>query len=77
MRHYIRVFSDGPLNFEPWSSDEGNTRAGTPSPNFPTPSTRRRMKPDRFNVHPSSTRQVFSGTRARTRDTPATSDLNH
>ncbi|GFV51422.1 hypothetical protein TNCV_3465481 [Trichonephila clavipes] len=27
---YRRVFGDGPRNFEPWSSDEDDTRAGTP-----------------------------------------------
>ncbi|GFY35220.1 hypothetical protein TNCV_5045941 [Trichonephila clavipes] len=33
---YTRAFGDGPRNFEPWSSDEDDTRAGTPSPNYHT-----------------------------------------
>ncbi|GFT32154.1 hypothetical protein TNCV_428021 [Trichonephila clavipes] len=33
---YTRAFGDGPRNFEPWSSDVNDTRAGTPSPNYPT-----------------------------------------
>ncbi|GFY18759.1 methyltransf_25 domain-containing protein [Trichonephila clavipes] len=27
---YTRAFGDGPRNFEPWSSDVDDTRAGTP-----------------------------------------------
>ncbi|GFS70438.1 hypothetical protein TNCV_4182641 [Trichonephila clavipes] len=30
------LFSDRPRNSEPWSSDMDDTRAGTPSPNYPT-----------------------------------------
>ncbi|GFT46180.1 SWIM-type domain-containing protein, partial [Trichonephila clavipes] len=29
---YTRAFGDGPRNFEPWSSDVDDTRAGTPFP---------------------------------------------
>ncbi|GFW67438.1 hypothetical protein TNCV_3391091 [Trichonephila clavipes] len=29
---YTRAFGDGPRNFEPWSSDVDDTRAGTTSP---------------------------------------------
>ncbi|GFU77408.1 ATP-binding cassette sub-family A member 1 [Trichonephila clavipes] len=36
---YMRAFGDGPCNFEPWSSDEDHTRAGTPSPNYHTTPT--------------------------------------
>ncbi|GFV01076.1 hypothetical protein TNCV_1009971 [Trichonephila clavipes] len=32
-----KVFGDGPPNFEPWSSDEDDTGAGTSFPNNPTP----------------------------------------
>ncbi|GFX39610.1 hypothetical protein TNCV_2103541 [Trichonephila clavipes] len=32
----VRAFGDGPRNFEPWSSDEDDTRVGTPSPNYHT-----------------------------------------
>ncbi|GFW34208.1 hypothetical protein TNCV_384241 [Trichonephila clavipes] len=33
---YSRAFGDGPRNFEPWSSDEEDTWADTPSPKYPT-----------------------------------------
>ncbi|GFW22555.1 putative DD41D transposase [Trichonephila clavipes] len=36
---YTRAFGDGPRNFEPWSSDVDDTRAGTPSPNYHTTPT--------------------------------------
>ncbi|GFV50079.1 hypothetical protein TNCV_2354641 [Trichonephila clavipes] len=37
------VFDDGSRNFKPWSSNEDDTLAGTPSPNYlPTP-TRGRL----------------------------------
>ncbi|GFW80913.1 hypothetical protein TNCV_3779932 [Trichonephila clavipes] len=32
-KSYTRAFGDRPRNFEPWSSDVDDTRAGTPSPN--------------------------------------------
>ncbi|GFX10085.1 hypothetical protein TNCV_4539561 [Trichonephila clavipes] len=38
-KHYTRAFGDGPRNFEPWSSDVDDTRAGTPSPNYHTTPT--------------------------------------
>ncbi|GFX24879.1 hypothetical protein TNCV_3451511 [Trichonephila clavipes] len=31
---YSRVFGDGPRNFEPWTSQEDDTRDGIPSPNY-------------------------------------------
>ncbi|GFU65442.1 hypothetical protein TNCV_633651 [Trichonephila clavipes] len=36
---YTTAFGDGPRNFEPWSSDLHDTRAGTPSPNCHTTPT--------------------------------------
>ncbi|GFU12993.1 RNase H domain-containing protein [Trichonephila clavipes] len=33
---YTKAFGDGPRNFEPWSSDEDETCAGTPSPRYHT-----------------------------------------
>ncbi|GFV86672.1 hypothetical protein TNCV_4185251 [Trichonephila clavipes] len=33
---YMRAFGDGLRNFEPWPSDENDSRAGTPSPNYHT-----------------------------------------
>ncbi|GFX08037.1 hypothetical protein TNCV_1237171 [Trichonephila clavipes] len=38
-RCYARAFGDGPRNFEPWSSDVDDTRAGTPSFNYHTTPT--------------------------------------
>ncbi|GFW74708.1 transposable element Tcb2 transposase [Trichonephila clavipes] len=35
----MRAFGDGPRNFEPWSSNVDDTRAGTPSPNYHTTPT--------------------------------------
>ncbi|GFW12484.1 hypothetical protein TNCV_817371 [Trichonephila clavipes] len=32
----MRAFGNGHHNFKPWSSDEDDTRAGTPSPNYHT-----------------------------------------
>ncbi|GFW60588.1 hypothetical protein TNCV_569341 [Trichonephila clavipes] len=36
---YTRAFRDVSRHFEPWSSDEDDTRAGTPSPNYHTNGT--------------------------------------
>ncbi|GFY10192.1 hypothetical protein TNCV_2628711 [Trichonephila clavipes] len=36
---YTRAFGDGPSHFEPWSSDEDDSSAGTPSPNYHTNGT--------------------------------------
>ncbi|GFS85111.1 hypothetical protein TNCV_4222881 [Trichonephila clavipes] len=36
LTRYTRAFGNGPLNFEPWSSDVDDTSVGTPSPNYPT-----------------------------------------
>ncbi|GFX15600.1 uncharacterized protein TNCV_2130881 [Trichonephila clavipes] len=61
---YTRAFGNGPRNFEPWSSDVDDTRAGTPpSPNYhTTPHQREDVSAlDRFNAHRCPTRQVFSG----------------
>ncbi|GFT55151.1 SEC14-like protein 2 [Trichonephila clavipes] len=38
--NFPRAFGDGPRNFELWSSDEDDTSAGTPSPNYHTTPTR-------------------------------------
>ncbi|GFW97685.1 uncharacterized protein TNCV_1424491 [Trichonephila clavipes] len=60
-RRYTRAFGDGPRNFEPWSSDVDDTRAGTPS--LTTTHQREDVSAlDRFNVHRCPTRRVFSGT---------------
>ncbi|GFX44096.1 hypothetical protein TNCV_4118921 [Trichonephila clavipes] len=58
---YTRAFGDGPRNFEPWSSDVDDTRAGTPSPNYHTTPTEDVSALDRLNVHRCPTRRVFSG----------------
>ncbi|GFX17361.1 hypothetical protein TNCV_3553641 [Trichonephila clavipes] len=59
---YTRAFGDGPRNFEPWSSDEDDTGAITPLLTT-TPHQRKDVRAlDRFNVHRSPTRWVFSGT---------------
>ncbi|GFU56227.1 transposable element Tcb1 transposase [Trichonephila clavipes] len=44
----MRAFGEGPLNFEPWSSDEDNTCALTPSPNFYTTPTGGRLSLDKI-----------------------------
>ncbi|GFU86226.1 hypothetical protein TNCV_368821 [Trichonephila clavipes] len=36
-KSYKRAFGDRPRNFEPLPSDEDDTRADTPSPNYRTP----------------------------------------
>ncbi|GFU68901.1 hypothetical protein TNCV_4882281 [Trichonephila clavipes] len=59
---YTRALGDGPRNFEPWSNDEDDTCAGTPSPSYHTTATGRRLSSDRFNVHRSPIRWVFSAT---------------
>ncbi|GFW82354.1 hypothetical protein TNCV_3818351 [Trichonephila clavipes] len=43
---YTRAFGDRPRNFEPWSSDEDDTRAGTPSPNYHTNGRRFQLSTD-------------------------------
>ncbi|GFT76881.1 hypothetical protein TNCV_1817741 [Trichonephila clavipes] len=64
-----RAFGDGLRNFKPWSSDERTTpELETPSPNYHTTPTGGRSALDRFNVHCSPTRRVFSGTGLRNRD---------
>ncbi|GFT17525.1 hypothetical protein TNCV_4807661 [Trichonephila clavipes] len=52
LKSNTRVFSDGPLNFESQSSDEDDTRAGIPFPNFQTTPTEY-FELDRFNVRQS------------------------
>ncbi|GFV18483.1 hypothetical protein TNCV_4469191 [Trichonephila clavipes] len=47
-----RAFANGPRYFEPWSSDEDDTFAGNPSPNFRTTPMGGRLSLDIFNVHP-------------------------
>ncbi|GFU97098.1 hypothetical protein TNCV_3347441 [Trichonephila clavipes] len=51
------VFGDRPRNFEPWSSDEDDTWADTPSPNFHTTPTGRHWSLNTFIVH----RQLLYG----------------
>ncbi|GFX45878.1 hypothetical protein TNCV_3607391 [Trichonephila clavipes] len=43
LHHYTMAFGDGPRNFEPWSSDEDDTWAYTPSPNNHTTPTGGRL----------------------------------
>ncbi|GFW89105.1 hypothetical protein TNCV_2685391 [Trichonephila clavipes] len=40
---YTRTFGDGPCNLEPCSSDEDDTSARTPSPNYHTTPTEERL----------------------------------
>ncbi|GFU62267.1 hypothetical protein TNCV_4859781 [Trichonephila clavipes] len=40
---YSRAFGDGPHNFESWSSDEDDIKAGTSSPNYHTTPTGGRL----------------------------------
>ncbi|GFX32692.1 hypothetical protein TNCV_888301 [Trichonephila clavipes] len=49
IRNYFRAFGDGPCNFEPWSSEEVDTGAGTPLSYLPTP-TGGCWSIDNFNV---------------------------
>ncbi|GFT85097.1 hypothetical protein TNCV_791301 [Trichonephila clavipes] len=39
----LRTFGEEPTNFEAWTSEEDDTRAGTSSPNFHTTPTRGRL----------------------------------
>ncbi|GFW36669.1 hypothetical protein TNCV_1956691 [Trichonephila clavipes] len=66
----MKAIRNGPHNFESWSSNEEDTLAGTPSPNFHTRPMGGRLSLDKFNVSAPSRRWVFNGT---TRDKPATS----
>ncbi|GFU76742.1 hypothetical protein TNCV_2391371 [Trichonephila clavipes] len=69
---YTRAFSDGPRNFKLWPSDEDDTGAGTPSPNY-HPSPREDVSAlDRFSVHRCPTRRVFSGSGLKLVTKPAT-----
>ncbi|GFV05299.1 hypothetical protein TNCV_225101 [Trichonephila clavipes] len=63
--NYTRVFGYEPRHFESGSSDEDDTRAGTPRLLAFTPPGGR-LSFDRFNVNPP-TQRVFSGTRLMTR----------
>ncbi|GFW87804.1 hypothetical protein TNCV_1359081 [Trichonephila clavipes] len=50
-QRYTRAFGNGPRNFEPWSSDKDDTRAGTTSPYHTTPHQREEVRAlDRINV---------------------------
>ncbi|GFY15773.1 transposable element Tc3 transposase [Trichonephila clavipes] len=67
---YTRAFGDGPNIFEPWSSDVDDTLAGTPLLTT-TPHQREDVSSlDRFNVHRSPTRWIFSGTGLELRTCP-------
>ncbi|GFW53798.1 hypothetical protein TNCV_3938921 [Trichonephila clavipes] len=57
--NYTKAFGDGPRHFEPWSSDEDDTLAATPSPNYHTNERTFALSIER---HRSPTRWVFSGT---------------
>ncbi|GFU87696.1 hypothetical protein TNCV_2042801 [Trichonephila clavipes] len=60
---YTRAFGDVLHNFEPWSSDVEDTRAGTTPLLTTTPHQREDVSAlDRFNVHRFPIRWVFSGT---------------
>ncbi|GBO34291.1 hypothetical protein AVEN_32896-1 [Araneus ventricosus] len=66
------LFWDGPRNFEPWSDDEDDTRAGTPSPNFHTTPTEGCLATTYDLVcNRPHTRQIFSGIGFRTWNPPA------
>ncbi|GFT92953.1 hypothetical protein TNCV_740961 [Trichonephila clavipes] len=68
-KHYIRAFGDGPRNFEPWSSDEDDTRAVTTTLLTTTPHPREDVPVlDKFSVHRCPTWRVFWWYWARTRD---------
>ncbi|GFU06788.1 hypothetical protein TNCV_4353471 [Trichonephila clavipes] len=59
---YTKAFGDGPRHFEPQSSDENDTRAGTPLLTT-TPHQREDVSAlDRFIMHRCPTRRAFSGT---------------
>ncbi|GFV85943.1 hypothetical protein TNCV_203231 [Trichonephila clavipes] len=47
---YTRDFGGGPSKFHPQSSDEDDTCAGTPSPNFHTIPSAGRLSLDRFKA---------------------------
>ncbi|GFY18712.1 uncharacterized protein TNCV_2399341 [Trichonephila clavipes] len=49
---YSRAFGEGSRNFEPRSSDEDDTRAGTPSPNYHTTPTGGRLSSDLTCIAP-------------------------
>ncbi|GFT31446.1 hypothetical protein TNCV_608661 [Trichonephila clavipes] len=58
---YTRALGDGPRHFEPWSRDKDDTRAAPLLTT--TPHQREDVSAlDRFHVHRSPTRWVFSGT---------------
>ncbi|GBM78788.1 hypothetical protein AVEN_81960-1 [Araneus ventricosus] len=57
------LFWDGPRNFEPWSDDEDDTWASTPSPNFhATPAGGRLANTDDLACNGRYTQRIFSGT---------------
>ncbi|GFX77955.1 hypothetical protein TNCV_909721 [Trichonephila clavipes] len=61
-RNYTRGFGDGSRNFEPWSSDEDDTQAGTPL-QYTTPHQWEHVWAlDGFYVHLALTWWIFSGT---------------
>ncbi|GFU47724.1 hypothetical protein TNCV_4464751 [Trichonephila clavipes] len=56
------AFGDGPRNFEPWSSDEDDTWAGTSFPNYNTTPTGGRLSSRQFQRASLPYPAVFSGT---------------
>ncbi|GFT83569.1 hypothetical protein TNCV_4866311 [Trichonephila clavipes] len=60
---HSRAFGDGPRNFETWSNDEDDERAGTPSLNFYTTPTGVRLSLDSLNVYRPPTRKANTGHR--------------
>ncbi|GBL85747.1 hypothetical protein AVEN_193192-1 [Araneus ventricosus] len=56
------LFCDGPRNFEPWSDNEDDTSAGTPSPNFhATPTEGRLVTAYGLACNGPHTRRTFRG----------------
>ncbi|GBO28602.1 hypothetical protein AVEN_99700-1 [Araneus ventricosus] len=63
----MRLFWDGPRNFELRSGDEGDTRAGTPSPSFRTsPMGGRLVTTYNLTCSRPHTRRIFIGIGFRT-----------
>ncbi|GBM18164.1 hypothetical protein AVEN_151707-1 [Araneus ventricosus] len=66
------LFWDGSRHFEPWSDDEGDTLASTPSPNFhATPTGGRLATAYDLACNRPHTRRIFSGIGVRSWNPPA------
>ncbi|GFV77225.1 hypothetical protein TNCV_444551 [Trichonephila clavipes] len=66
-KNNTRAEDGGLHNFEPRPNGEDDTRGGTPLFEFPHRSNGRTLSSDEYQI--LSTRQIFSGTRARTYET--------